>query len=142
MSAEILLERLRRFLLLLVAFTCAGTMLELALMEHFEESNQVIPFVLCGFGILATLGAFFDPQRRSILALRGIMLLLIGGSLLGIYFHLQGNFGFELEMRPNAVWTDVILEAFMGANPIFAPATLALAGFLGLAASYYHPALS
>ena len=142
MSAEILLERLRRFLLLLVAFTCTGTIVELLLMEHFDESNQLIPFALCGLGFVAALGALFYPQRRTILALRLIMLLLIGGSLLGIYFHLQGNFGFELEMRPNATWTDVIVEAFMGANPIFAPATLALAGFLGLAASYYHPTLS
>jgi hypothetical protein len=65
--------------------------------------------------------------------------LLIGGSLLGTSFHLQGNFGFELEIRPNATWTDIIVEALMGANPIFAPATLALAGFLGLLASYCYP---
>src|SRR5687768_2969676 len=99
MSSTAVEERLRRFLLIVVAFIYLGTLVELVLEEHFKELNQLIPFVLCGIGILAVLAVLFRPQRNTILVMRVIMVVAALGSLLGIYLHLTGNFAFELEMR-------------------------------------------
>jgi hypothetical protein len=42
------------------------------------------------------------PRRPNLCFFRAVMLVTIGGSLLGINEHLEGNIAFELEIRPNA----------------------------------------
>jgi len=141
MSSARIEQWLRRFLLATTAFILLGTMVELWLSEHTGESQQLIPFVLCISGLIALAALWFRPNRNTIIALRVVMVIVGLGSLLGIYFHLQGNFAFELEIRPNASAGDVIMQALMGVNPLFAPGILALAAALAIAATYYHPAL-
>jgi hypothetical protein len=141
MSSAAVEQRLRRFLLIVVAFIYLVTLAELVLEEHFKEPNQLIPLVLCGLGMLAVLVVLFRPQRNTILALRAIMVVAALGSLLGIYLHLAANFEFELEIRPNATPGDVVTQALTGASPLFAPGILALGAVLAIAATYYHPAL-
>jgi hypothetical protein len=142
MTPELIVQRLRRFLLMLAAFILVGTIAELWLTEHFEESLQLIPFVLAGFGLLVIGAVLVRPQRLSIWALRIVMTVVASGSLLGMYLHLANNFQFELEIRPNAGAGDVIMETLQGANPLLAPGVLALAAILAIAATYYHPALN
>lgn len=142
MTNDIIVQRLRRFLLILVACLCLGTMVELWLSEHTGEPLQFTPFVLCSVGFIAVVGVLLRPSRRTITALRAVMVIVALGSLLGIYLHLAGNFEFELDIRPNAVVGDVIMDALMGAAPLLAPGILALAAVLAIAATYYHPALS
>lgn len=141
MSAEALVQRLRRLLTLLAAFILVGTMIELWLTEHVEEPLQLIPFALCTLGLVMMGVAYSRPRRGTLLALRGTMALVGAGSLLGMYLHLTSNFQFELEIRPNAAAGDVIMEALRGANPLLAPGILVLAAILAIAATYYHPAL-
>lgn len=141
MSAELVLERLRRFLLTLTALLCVGTVIELALTEHTETIVQWIPFGLCGLGFMAAIGVLLRPQRLTLLGLRVCMGLLALGSFLGIYEHLEHNMAFELEIRPNAVVREVFVAALGGANPLLAPGILALTAILAIAATYYHPAL-
>jgi hypothetical protein len=141
MDNAMILERLRRFLLGLVGFMCIGTVVELLLAGHTENPTQFIPFVLCGLGLAMVAWALLRPTRISLLALRGVMALLALGSLLGVYEHLEGNVGFELEIRPGSGVADVILAALQGANPLLAPGILALAALIALAATYEHPAL-
>jgi hypothetical protein len=81
-------------------------------------------------------------ERIQLLALRGVMGLLLLGSLLGVYEHLVNNFAFELDMRPNAVWGDVWFQALRGAAPLLAPGILAVAAVVAIAATYAHPALA
>lgn len=141
MSAELVLERLRRFLLTLTALLCVGIVIELALTEHTETIVQWIPFGLCGLGFVAAIGVLLRPQRLTLLGLRVCMGLLVLGSFLGIYEHLEHNVVFELEIRPNAVVSDIFVAALGGANPLLAPGILALMALLAIAATYYHPAL-
>lgn len=140
MNSSTILQRLRLFLLVLAGLTCIGTVIELWLTEHLEGTVQLIPFALSGIGLCAILVVLIRPQRGSLLFLRGIMLLMILGSLFGIYEHLEHNLEFELEIRPNAVASDVFMEALSGANPLLAPGILGMAGTLAIAATYYHPA--
>jgi hypothetical protein len=142
MDAALIIERLRRFLLALAGCLCIGTTIELVLAEHTEDHIQLVPFVLCALGLIAVLMTLIRPQRLTLLALRGVMGLLILGSLFGIYEHLQSNIAFELDIRPGAVVFDVLFEALKGAAPLLAPGILALAGVLAIAATYYHPGLS
>ena len=138
-SAE---QRLRTFLLWLSGSMCIGTIVELFLAKHYEDPLQLLPFALCGVGLIAVAAVLRRPQRAWLLALRGVMGLLLLGSLLGIYEHLVTNFAFELDMRPNAVWSDVWFQALRGAAPLLAPGILAVAAVVAIAATYAHPALA
>ena len=142
MTSQIIEQRYRIFLLLLAAFMCLGTIVELWLEEHTGTAVQIIPFILCGLAFLAIVWVLLSPNRSSLLALRGTMLLVGLGSLFGVYEHIEHNLAFELEIRPNAAVSDVFLEALKGASPLLAPGILGLAALIALAATYYHPRLS
>lgn len=140
-NATTVVNRLRVLMLILAACLCLGAIVELALQEHFKEPKQLIPFGLCAVGFVAVLAVLFRPHRNTIRVLRVVMVFLALGSLLGLYFHLQNNFGLELEMRPGATPGDVIMQALTGASPMLAPGILALTAVLAIAGTYYHPAL-
>src|SRR5215207_1683288 len=135
-------QRLRTFLLWLAGSMCIGTTVELFLAKHYQDLFQLLPFVLCGVGLIGVVAVLRRPQRTRLLALRGVMGLLLLGSLLGIYEHLVNNFAFELDMRPSAVWSDIWFQALRGAAPLLAPGILAVAAVVALAATYAHPALA
>lgn len=141
MSADQLLARGRRALLLLTAAMCVVTPIELILSEHYGESLQMIPFVLCGLGLLAVGAVWFRPARLTIWGLRGAMVLLGLGSLLGIALHGWSNFAFAQEIQRNASLGELIAGTLVGGNPLLAPGILVLAATLGLLATAYHPAL-
>ncbi len=138
-SAAVVDLRLRRALLGLAGLMFLGTTFELWLVDHTETRIQMIPFVLCGLGVLAVAGVLLSAQPVTVLFLRGVMLLVIAGSSLGMYEHLAGNFAFELEIRPNVTASDVLLDALKGGNPLLAPGMLAVAGAIALIATYSHP---
>jgi hypothetical protein len=133
--------RLRRFLLLVTASIFVGTPVELMLEDHTKEPLQLIPFVLCGVGLLTVVAALVRPQKATLFALRVTMLLVAIGGLLGIGLHLWNNFEFEREIRPNAAMGDALMNTLKGANPLLAPGILVVAALIAVAATYYHPAL-
>jgi len=140
MSAELVLARLRRFLLGLAGLICVATVVELWLIKHTEDPIQWLPFILCGVGIAAVLAVLLRPQRSTLRTLQVIMGLLIVGSFFGVYEHVTSNLEFALEIQPNAPTNTLIFKALGGANPLLAPGMLAFAALLALAAIYYHPA--
>src|SRR4051812_30610386 len=102
MSATPVESWLRRFLLIVSAFILAGTIVELVLETHTKELNQWIPFFLCAIGLVALAAALLKPQRSTFLTLRGVMVLLMLGSLLGVVLHLKGNFELVHDLHPDA----------------------------------------
>ena len=141
MSPADVLSRLRRFLLVFSVLLLGGALLELWLIGHTEDPVQFIPFVLCGLGMLAAFGALLRPRRATLVALRVCMALVVAGTLLGIYLHVEGNFALQREISPNAAASETLFGALGGANPLLAPGILAVAAMLALAATYHHPAL-
>ena len=141
MRPEVILARLRRFLLALSVMLLAGAVAELWFVEHTEDPVQLIPFVLCGLGGGAVAVALLWPARASLWALRAVMLLVAAGSLLGVYLHVESNAELERELNPGMAASRVWLGALGGANPLLAPGVLAVAAVLALAATYQHPAL-
>jgi hypothetical protein len=142
MNADTILARLRVWLLLLASGLLLGTLLELFLINHMEDTVQLIPFALCGIGLLSVAIALWSPRRVVLLTLRGCMVVIIAGSLVGVYEHVSNNIAFLLEIQPNASTADVLSKALGGANPLLAPAMLTLAAVLALTATYYHPGLT
>ena len=141
MSTERILARLRIFLLSVSGALCLGTVIELWLAEH-TEGTQLVPFVLCGLGLLVVVRMLLRPGRATAWGLRAIMGIVALGSVFGIYEHLEHNAGFYLEIHPNAATAEVVWGALTGANPLLAPGILALAALLAWAATYHHPALN
>jgi hypothetical protein len=133
--------RLRRFLLLVTASIFLAMPVELVLEEHTKDTLQLIPFMLCGVGLFTVVAALVRPQKTTLLALRGAMLLVGFGGLLGMGLHLLSNFEFEREIRPNAAMGDAFINTLKGANPLLAPGILVVAALIAVAATYYHPAL-
>ncbi len=135
------LHRLRIFLFALSGALCLGSMGELLIIEHTGSLLQWLPIGLCGLGILAVTAVLVRPQRVTVLMLRVVMGSVAVGSVFGIYEHLEHNFAFELEIRPNALLSDVWLQALGVLNPLLAPGILAIAALIALAATYQHPSL-
>src|SRR5680860_970778 len=125
-------QRLRRFLLGVTAAIFIGTVLELILVDHYEETLQYIPFFLSGLGFIAVLIAWISPSRKNLMILRWVMVLVALGSLYGIYLHFSGNLGFTREINPSFSLSESIWPALKGANPLIAPGILFLAGILGI----------
>ena len=139
MSSDILVGKFRRFLLWVAHFVCIGTLIEMWLEEHFGTPTQLIPFVLCGMGLMVIWAGLLKSNRASVIALRIVMFAILVGSVFGIYEHLQHNLLFEMEIRPGSGPSDVIMYAFRGASPLLAPGILALAAILAMGATYCHP---
>ncbi|HZH91237.1 MAG TPA: hypothetical protein VEX70_11540 [Pyrinomonadaceae bacterium] len=141
MSAADILSRLRRFLLAFSIMLLGGALLELWLIGHMQDPVQFIPFVLCGMGALAALAALLRPRRVTLWGLRVCMTLVVLGTLLGVYLHVEGNYELQREISPNAPTGETVFGALGGANPLLAPGVLAVAAVLALAATYRHAAL-
>lgn len=142
MRDEIVLERLRKFLLAAALSIFAVTLLELWLIDHTQEAVQLTPFILCGAGLVVVTAALLHPSRASLNTLRITMLVDALGGLVGVGFHVWRNFTFEQEIRPAVPAGDLLLPALKGAAPLVAPGMLFLAALLAIAATYAHPALS
>lgn len=141
LSSEVILGRLRTFLLGLAAFMALGTIGELILEEHWEDAIQLLPFVLCALSFLTISMVLVRPQRATLRLMRWTVGITFVGSLFGIFEHIEHNFGFAQEIQPNAAMSELWWKALTGANPLLAPGILAFTALLALAASYYHPSL-
>ena len=138
MTSSDVLARLRWFLLVLSTMLFSGTLVELWLVNHTEDIVQWLPFVLSGAGVIVVLFFLLNPRRATMLSLRGWMLVVIAGSLFGIYQHVSNNIAFEREISPTAPTSRILRAALSGANPLLAPGMLAVSALLALAATYQY----
>ncbi len=134
------LALLRRLLFALVALGMAGLIVELFLLEHYEEWQQWLPLVALGAGVAALVALVVRPAPATLQTFRVVMtaFVLLGGA--GIVLHVTGNIEFEQETNPALRGGALIWEALRGATPAFAPGALAQLGLLGLVATWRHPA--
>lgn len=135
-------QRLRRFLLAVTAAIFFGSVIELILIGHTEETLQWIPFGMAIVGLSAVTGVWFIPNRKTLLYLRVIMVLAILVSVAGMFLHFRGNWAFTREIHPSYTIYESIWPALTGASPLVAPGILLLAGVLGLGATWKHPNLA
>lgn len=130
------LARLRVFLRLLAVGMYVASIGELLSVEHYDETLQLIPFALCGLGILAVAADWAVPRLWSTWALRGVAVLTAAGSAYGLYLHLRGNYEFASEIHAHASTRYLVEATLRGGNPLLAPGLLTVAALLALAATY------
>jgi fatty acid desaturase len=142
MSPIEVLRRLRRFLLLLTVLLFGGALIELWLVGHTEDRIQWLAFGFAILGALAALLVLFRESRATLLILRVCMVVVLLGSLFGVYEHVTGNISFQREIRPNSSTARLISSGLSGGNPLLAPGVLAVAAILGLGATYRQDSTS
>lgn len=122
----------RRAMVVILLLGMIGILVELLLLEHFEDTLQFIPLVLLGIGPIALVWQVRSPRRTALRTFRAIMVLYLVSGALGIFLHYRGNVEFELERRPEARRWQLFREAMMGATPALAPGAMVQLGLLGL----------
>jgi hypothetical protein len=135
-TAGEILQRLRKFLLVLAIALFAGALVELWLVGHTEDPIQLIPFVLAVVAIAVSLLVFFWRSTGTIQVMRVWMAVVVLGTFLGVYLHVEGNVAFEREVDPMAPTSRLFWQGLGGGNPLLAPGILAIAALLAVAATY------
>jgi hypothetical protein len=135
-----ILDRLRRLVLLVLAFEAMGLVPELLLQEHFKEPSQLTPFALLALAFLGVGLVYFRPSRPTLGLFSAAMLLLALGGVLGLGLHLHGNLEYIRELYPNLGFGAQLWKALHKGAPVLAPGTLTQMGLLGLVVTLHHPA--
>ncbi len=135
-------EKLRRLLLAVLAFSVAGSLFELVLLEHTEDWPQLIPLVLLAASFVAIGLLIVKPSVAGLRAFQGLMLLFVASGVAGLYWHYVANVEFELEMYPTRAGFELLWEALKGATPALAPGVMSAIGLLGLVYTFRHPTLA
>ena len=135
-SSDAILAIARRVLLLILLLGMFGILVELLLVEHFEDAWQFVPLVLLTLGLVVIPWHARAPGRATAHALRALMSLCLLAGLIGIFLHYRGNREFELEQTPNASEWELFRESVMGGTPALAPGVMIQLGLLGLLFGY------
>lgn len=130
----------RGLVLALIAFGAVGLLVELLLLEHFEDPWQWAPVVSLALTILASAAVALRPARGTLRAFQAVMVACVVFGAIGVVLHLKGNVEFELESDPALRGWPLYWEALRGAVPALSPGALAQLGLLGLLFAYRHPA--
>lgn len=123
---------MRKYLLVILAFSVVGTVTELFLLEHTEGFWQWVPIALLLLSILGIAWNSLRDNRISRRFLQLIMLLFIIGGFVGIGLHYKGNVEFELEMYPSMEGMELFWKTIKGATPVLAPGAMMTLGLVGL----------
>lgn len=132
MSSHNEASRIRRFLLLFAGFIAIGAIVELLLEEHTGDALQWTAFGLAG-AIFASVLVITCAGSRAVARKthQAIMVIVLAGSVLGVYLHLSHNYQFEREIRPTVPARELIMDTLQGGNPLLAPGVLGIAAVLG-----------
>ena len=133
---------LRRGVLLIFVLGTIGLGTELLLLDHFEEWRQQVPLVLLVLGLVLLAVRLFYRGAIILRLFRWTMLAFVVGGMGGLWFHVNANMEFELEMYPTLSGLELLSKALGGAMPALAPGALVQLGLIGFLYTYQHPALS
>jgi hypothetical protein len=104
----------------LVVLGTTGLAVELVVLEHYTDWNQLIPVVVSGSGLLAAVCVALAPGLLTLRVWQFTMLLFVGTGITGITMH-----------------ADVVSETVD--PPLLAPGLFVQLGLLGLLYTFRHP---
>jgi hypothetical protein len=131
----------RRFVLAALTFGLFGVAADLIVLQHFEDSWQLVPLVLIGLAFLAIVWYLAGGGAASVRLLQVLMVLFVVAGVIGVVLHYQGNMAFQLEIDPSQSGWDLFTKVIHAkAPPALAPGAMAQLGLLGLAYAFRHPA--
>jgi predicted membrane channel-forming protein YqfA (hemolysin III family) len=130
-------QTLRRFALALCLLGVVTTPIELVLMHHYNDKDQIMPFIFLGLAAIGVAAAWLRPNARVLRGVRVLMVLVVLGSGIGVFEHLKANYR---DATRGGTVSNLIELVLTGFAPLLAPGILAQVGLLGLAFTYKHPA--
>jgi len=134
---SVVLERLRLWIVGVIALGLIGTMTELLLLEHDEQALQFVPLVLMVLGAVALVWHAAAKDTASLRALQIVMGLFVLSGFAGMAAHFNGSMEYQLELNPDlSAWE--LLDKIMHAKapPLLAPGMMIQMGLLGLAYAF------
>lgn len=129
------MSKLKRVILIAFLFMALGTGMELYLLDHYEDTQQLIPILCIAISLVAALVLFYRRNKTTISLFKGLLFLTALSGVYGVYLHLQANYEFELEMKPSLSGWELFTESLSGALPALAPASMVALALIGY--SYY-----
>jgi hypothetical protein len=136
------LQRIRGLLLAILTMVMAGTVADLLLLHHYEDTWQLLPLVMIGLALLIVGWLSFSGGATAVAAMRILMVLFIATGMLGILLHYNSNREFQRETDPAlGGWALFVKAMTAKAPPALAPAVMIHIGLLGLLYTYRHPSL-
>jgi hypothetical protein len=141
---------MHRGLLALAAAGTVGVALELLLLRHWTESRELIAWFAVAALAVGVVLAVRRPTRRTIAVARGLAVVVLVTSVVGVLVHVWVNYeSAPLDARHTATWPATsepvrwVLAATdtVGPSPSLAPLALAFVALALLLALVRHPAL-
>ena len=120
-----------------------GTVMDLLLLEHYEEAWQWVPLVVLAVALGSAAWTAYAGSPLAVTTFRIAMVLVVCTGLLGVVMHYNGSREFQIEMDPAlAGWALFAKVLRAKAPPTLAPAAMIQAGLFGLLYTWRHPALT
>ena len=129
-----LVQRVRVWLLAILAIGLLGTVTELFLLKHYEQPLQFVPLVLIAAMFLAIAWRVVAPGRASLTTFMVVSGLVVLSGFLGMAAHFQGSAEFQRELNPSIGFSDLLDKILHAqAPPLLAPGMMLQLGLIGLA---------
>ena len=121
----------KKMIVLALLFMMIGTLLELYLLDHYEDAFQLIPVLCISFSLINLIILFFKRSKIIIKLFKLVLVLTSFSGIYGVFLHLQSNFEFEQDMKPTATNWELFSESLSGALPTLAPMSMLVLAFIG-----------
>lgn len=122
---------LKYVILYTLIFFLFGSLIELYLINHYEDTFQIIPIFCLGVSLGSLIILYFRVSKLTINLFKASLLVISFVGLLGVILHLNSNFQFEKEIKPSSSTMDLFIESLSGALPALAPLNLVLLAMVG-----------
>ena len=121
----------KKMIVLALLFMMIGTLLELYLLDHYEDAFQLIPVLCIAFSLINLIILFLKRSKIIIKLFKLVLVLTSFSGIYGVFLHLQSNFEFEQDMKPTATNWELFSESLSGALPTLAPMSMLVLAFIG-----------
>jgi hypothetical protein len=133
---------IRRLLLIVLLLGMSGTIVDLLLLAHYEDTVQLIPIALLASAILIAALHAVRPTGMNVRALQAVMMLILVAGFAGIGFHFNGGAAFQFDIDPSQRWWDVARKVARAQSPpLLAPGAMLQLGLIGLVYTFRHPVI-
>jgi hypothetical protein len=112
-------------------FMTIGTLLELYLLNHYENILQLIPVFCIAIALINSIFIYFKRSKVTFNIFKVVLFLTSLSGLYGVFLHLQANYEFEQEVTPTANFWELFLESISGAFPALAPLSMVVLALIG-----------
>lgn len=129
----------RRGILAVLLIGTLGMAVELLLLAHYEEVDQLIPLVLAAAGVGTLAWTTLAPGPAALLALRAVMAGFVLAGAVGVVLHFQANAEFQREIDPALGGLALFWKVVQAkAPPALAPGVMVQLGVLGWLYAHLH----